>query len=430
MLVLNKEHEKYFKRFHVKSLLGKGSYGTVYNVQDKLTNENFALKEVHINLKNPNNFINELLPFNTSHPNILYYSPLMISKRPIKLNKEKLDIEKKWETNRQNIDFYEQLTVNNLENKDKKYEQFSSPDIQCIENIKLIDKEDKKFSKMDIKCLNTEETRIVSNHFISQRHLNIKRTRNWGIKKQLEGNLKVKRIKSANDEYFLYLKTKICSFSLRDFLDVRNKIIFNKDTKNYKNMNITYEGLLDTKVEIPISFYNESIKNDKISRAFSMRIFRCILLGLLFLHSLGISHNDLKSSNIFLDGNDGYIPKIGDFGSKTICKKHKEYNNKLYGNSDYFYYDDTEKIECEHQNNNKVLDCKALVPILIELLFPFKTHAEMVNVIRTLKETYEVPDFIRTEFPEESELIESILKDKNISVKTILTATYKILDVI
>lgn len=456
MLVLKNELEKYFKKFDVISILGQGSFGTVYNVQDKTTNEQFALKEIHIKFGKVETFMNELLPPGISHRNILYYSPLMISKRPLKLSelKENTNIVKSRSKSAHNINFYEELNADNLENDysnvtqnaediknidnytAKKYEEFSSSDIF---NTKVLSNETNQFYPKAIVDSQLNLKKDISNTFMNkitrknvrpkilQKLTESKRCKNWGVSNSPYVNKKIKRNNCNTESYFLYLKTKLCSFSLRDFIDARNERLFDKSKENYSN--IFYKGILNTNVKIPFELYRKSVTGGgNVCKEFSLRIFKYILLGLIFLHSRGISHNDLKSSNIFLDGSDSYVPKIGDFGSKSMCEMHDLDKNFFEATSSYYNCNIT-NIQCNHSNSSKLFDCRSLIPILIDLIYPFKTHAEMIGTLRIINKTKKIPNYIRRENFKESELILKILTDDNITVQSILTIVNNILGI-
>lgn len=411
MSFLVKEHEKYFSKLNVLSLLGQGSYGTVYEVHDETTNENFALKEIPFNFKHVDQVTNEILPPGTFHENILNYSALFISKRPFKFKDLKYGKKRRKSKEANNpIDQLDSNLFNNISNDYVHYEDFSSPYLDNEELIKKIDNFDgkyKKRSKSLVLDMNKGKFFDVSNFNFNN---------NWRFKPIIS------KKNSFKDDYYLYLKTKVCDFSLRDFIDARNERMFSEKKPN--TTHLIYKSELKTTGKIPIELYNKSVDNDcSANRVFSLKLFRYILLGLIYLHSLGISHNDLKASNIFMDSCDSFIPRIGDFGCKTFCNKHNVSFGRFYNNE----YPQVESVMCTHQNSNKIEDCKSLAIILFEIFFPTRTKCEMKELITNLQISNTTPESLKKKFKEESDILEIIIRNKNIRASDILILVENIL---
>lgn len=411
MSFLVKEHEKYFSKLNVLSLLGQGSYGTVYEVHDETTNESFALKEIPFNFKHVDRVTNEILPPGTNHENILNYSALFISKRPFKFGDVKYGKKKQKLKNTENfLDQLDSNLFNNISNENVQYEDFSSPFMDSGELIKKIDDFDYKYkrrSKSLVLDMNDGK------HFNGN---NFNLVNNWRFRSIIS------KKNSFKEDYYLYLKTKVCDFSLRDFIDARNERMFSE--KKSKSTHLIYNSELKTSGKIPIELYNKSVNDDNsANRIFSLKLIRYILLGLIYLHSLGISHNDLKASNIFMDSCDSFIPRIGDFGCKTFCCKHDVSFGRFYNNE----YPQVDSVMCVHQNSDKIGDCKSIGIILFELLYPTRTKCEIKDLITNLQIYKTVPECFKKKFKEESDIIEIITRKNNIRASDILILVENIL---
>ena len=132
----------------------------------------------------------------------------------------------------------------------------------------------------------------------------VKKTKT-NISKSKEFKTQRSRTKSNSEGLIvLYIQMKLCDFTLRHWLDIRNKEIFEK------------------KADL-----NEHLCNN---------IFRQIISGVDYIHSRSIIHRDLKPGNIFLLKETMQV-KIGDFG--LAC---------LAGHDDY-----TVKPESPHLDQNK-----------------------------------------------------------------------------
>ncbi|KAF9762662.1 Eukaryotic translation initiation factor 2-alpha kinase 2 [Nosema granulosis] len=397
-MTIEKNANVIFKSYSVVKPLGKGSYGSVYEMYDSEKDEKFALKEVPISSDNVHNFLAEILPdCVVCHESLQQYYPFVISRRPDIL--ENFSIRKhscpSLSTNDEDTTFNEDTTIN-----DDDYEEFSI----CKQNsnddlIKFTNKIYFEDEKVQIEAARKEKLKSKQ-----MRIKNLKKSSNWSMGKKIKNS-----VVSTSKKFYMYLKTKICDFSLRDFIDFRNHFMFRM---------IEVEKIEKDQVQIPLDFYKNSIQEDKkVNKKFSLGLFRCILLGLIHLHSFGIAHNDLKSSNILLDSSESFRPKIADFGLKTFCKfSHgatDSYNN---------LYDYCSNISvCTHPNKNKVEDCKSLIYILYELLYPCRTQSEMLYLLKDLKRLKKVPNDFRALYFDESLLIEKVLEDNTITASSILT---------
>ncbi|SCW02695.1 LAFE_0F12244g1_1 [Lachancea fermentati] len=149
------------------------------------------------------------------------------------------------------------------------------------------------------------------------------------------------------------------------------------------------------------------------------RLFREILEALSYIHSQGIIHRDLKPMNIFIDESRNI--KIGDFGlAKNVHRpvdilRMDSYMNA--GSTDDLtsaigtaLYVATEVLT-GNGNYNEKIDMYSLGIIFFEMIYPFSTGMERVNVIKKLR----APD---VEFP--SDFDNSRLKTERKIVRLLL----------
>lgn len=132
------------------------------------------------------------------------------------------------------------------------------------------------------------------------------------------------------------------------------------------------------------------------------RLFRQIVEGLVHIHAQGMMHRDLKPSNIFLDSN-GHV-KIGDFGlavtrtdNNAIIHNINVHNANNHNNTSNSQFDEsmTQNIgtpfyvspeqgdsRADSARYNQKVDMYSLGIILVELWVPFKTGMERIQQLQ------------------------------------------------
>ncbi|XP_070577673.1 eIF-2-alpha kinase GCN2-like [Ptychodera flava] len=161
------------------------------------------------------------------------------------------------------------------------------------------------------------------------------------------------------------------------------------------------------------------------------RLFREILEGLAHIHSQGMIHRDLKPVNIFLDSNDHV--KIGDFGLATT---HALAQHGMFGESapseptspersqegtserytgkvgTYLYVSPEVQNGKAKTSYSQKVDLYSLGIIFFEMCYPnLKTGMERVHILGHLRtESIQLPeDFDEIEFPDQVHIIRWLL---------------------
>ncbi|KAJ8245968.1 hypothetical protein GJAV_G00262260 [Gymnothorax javanicus] len=134
-------------------------------------------------------------------------------------------------------------------------------------------------------------------------------------------------------------------------------------------------------------------------------IFRTILEGVEYIHSKGIMHRDLKPRNIFLHGLDCHV-KIGDFGlacRDIIVDDHVQLpaNPHTCGSSHTtgvgtFVYASPEQLEGSHYDSKS--DMYSVGMVALELFQPFGTEMERVHRLGELRQG-RVPEALSERWP-------------------------------
>uniref|UniRef100_A0A8C9SCS7 Eukaryotic translation initiation factor 2-alpha kinase 1 n=1 Tax=Scleropages formosus TaxID=113540 RepID=A0A8C9SCS7_SCLFO len=178
----------------------------------------------------------------------------------------------------------------------------------------------------------------------------------------------------------LYIQMQLCELSLRDWILERNSRFREEQASSADSF--------------------MCVNTEK-----TFKIFRSILEGVQYIHSRGIMHRDLKPRNIFLHGLDCHV-KIGDFG--LACKdiivdaiEHKPHCSQNSGSSHTtgvgtFVYAAPEQLEGSHYDSKS--DMYSVGMVALELFQPFWTEMERVKTLGELRKG-KVPDTLTQRWP-------------------------------
>ncbi|CAI9565024.1 unnamed protein product, partial [Staurois parvus] len=144
-----------------------------------------------------------------------------------------------------------------------------------------------------------------------------------------------------------------------------------------------------------------------------LHIFVQIAEAVQFLHSKGLMHRDLKPSNIFFTIDD--VVKVGDFGLVTemdqeddeetaltpmpaYARHTGQVGTKLYMSPEQIY----------GQSYSHKVDIFSLGLILFELLYPFSTSMERVQILTDIRDL-KFPVLFTQKYPQEQNMVRHML---------------------
>ncbi|XP_077595854.1 eukaryotic translation initiation factor 2-alpha kinase 1 isoform X2 [Stigmatopora nigra] len=176
---------------------------------------------------------------------------------------------------------------------------------------------------------------------------------------------KARPSKEVQLHLMLYIQMQLCERSLKDWMTERNS-----KPKEKQSPTCPY-GCVNTE------------------HAFSL--LRKILEGVEYIHSRGIIHRDLKPRNIFLNGHDCHV-RIGDFGlacSGLILDSHGNNLSPIDDSSHTtgvgtFVYASPEQLRSSHYDSKS--DMYSIGVLALELFQPFGTEMERVRTLSDLRE--------------------------------------------
>ncbi|KAM9425497.1 eukaryotic translation initiation factor 2-alpha kinase 1 isoform 2-T2 [Pholidichthys leucotaenia] len=183
--------------------------------------------------------------------------------------------------------------------------------------------------------------------------------------------------KDVKFHLMLYIQMQLCERSLKDWLSERN--------------------MKPKEQHISKSPY------DCVDADQTLRLLRHILEGVEYIHSNGIMHRDLKPRNIFLHGNDCHV-RIGDFGlacRDIIVDSHKSSVSSSSASTHTtgvgtFVYAAPEQLKGSHYNF--MSDMYSIGILAFELFQPFGTEMERVRALEDLREG-KIPDLFCHRWP-------------------------------
>ncbi|KAM6897781.1 eukaryotic translation initiation factor 2-alpha kinase 1 [Xenentodon cancila] len=190
-----------------------------------------------------------------------------------------------------------------------------------------------------------------------------------------------KHIKSRSKEVqfhlMLYIQMQLCDRSLKDWISERNT-----QPKEQQISNCLY---------------------DCVDAEHTLNLLRHILEGVEYIHSKGIMHRDLKPRNIFLHGHNCHV-RIGDFG--LACKDIlvDGHNRTTSAGSDSthtsgvgtFVYASPEQLKGSHYDSKS--DMYSVGVVALELFQPFGTEMERVRTLGDLRDG-KIPDSFSQKWP-------------------------------
>ncbi|KAM6964272.1 LOW QUALITY PROTEIN: eukaryotic translation initiation factor 2-alpha kinase 1 [Tautogolabrus adspersus] len=183
--------------------------------------------------------------------------------------------------------------------------------------------------------------------------------------------------KEVQFQLMLYIQMQLCERSLKDWISERNnKPLPDKTSK-------TPYGCVDAE--------------------HTLSMLRRILEGVEYIHSRGIMHRDLKPRNIFLHGHDCHV-RIGDFGlacRNMIVDGHKS-TTSLSSDSSHttgvgtFVYAAPEQLKGSQYDSKS--DMYSIGVLALELFQPFGTEMERVRTLGDLS-LGKIPDLFSQRWP-------------------------------
>ncbi|NXR97499.1 E2AK1 kinase, partial [Oxylabes madagascariensis] len=409
-VLFESQTSRYLNEFEEVARLGRGGYGQVYKVRNKLDGQFYAIKKIKIKKATRRDCMKVLREVKVlaglQHPNIVGYHTAWMEQVQTVHPKGKhssfdhchiQSVESDSSIIFADLTSQEKKSCDSTSLKNVRRESVQSMDVrndfsnsdskECVEPNKCeLSVELQEGSVNNVYNLSTD----VDNHSTRGPHSTLDpdastESESWSESKScLEGCSKneVALCGEFEVEYhlMLHIQMQLCETSLWDWIADRNK----RYNKRSEDTSSPYH-LVDVR--------------------WTMKIFQEVVEGVCYIHSMGVMHRDIKPRNIFLHGSDHQV-KIGDFG--LACK------DLLWDDADQWFqteringlahtsgvgtclYASPEQLQGSHYDFKS--DMYSMGVILLELFQPFGTEMERTEVLTRLR-TGQIPHAFYKQWP-------------------------------
>ncbi|KAI6076464.1 Eukaryotic translation initiation factor 2-alpha kinase 1 isoform X1 [Aix galericulata] len=386
-VLLEAQTSRYLNEFDEIARLGKGGYGQVFKVRNKLDGQFYAIKKINIKKATRRDCMKVLREVKVlaglQHPNIVGYHTAWMEHVQTLCPKGNNHCRIQSVGSGSSIIFAD---LTSQEDKSRDSTCLRNLDSESVQNMDVKNDFTNSNSKECMKpngCefpLEVQEDSVSNddsgstdfkNHSPHGPHCSLNLDVSTESKSCTEECSKndVALCGEFEVEYrlMLHIQMQLCELSLWDWIVDRNK----KYSERTEETASPYH-LVDVN--------------------WTMKIFQELLEGVCYIHSMGVMHRDIKPRNIFLHGSDRRV-KIGDFG--LACKDllsddvdqwfHTERINGLTHTSGVgtCLYASPEQLQGSDYDFKS--DMYSLGVILFELFQPFGTEMERAEVLTHLR---------------------------------------------
>ncbi|XP_076996697.1 eukaryotic translation initiation factor 2-alpha kinase 1 isoform X2 [Tamandua tetradactyla] len=402
---------RYLNEFEEIAILGKGGYGRVYKVRNKLDGQYYAIKKILIKGATKADCMKVLREVKVlaglQHPSIVGYHTAWIEHVHVARPQDRVSVQ------------LPSLEVLSDEEEDRdqfdvKNDESSSSSIIFAD---FTSKKEKSFGKSGFENENNRLVNYTNNlttRDASEFESSIKLQENglvdWSPRSIAEPHLPLRHNSDLEENFssteesseeklnsfgqtevqyhlMLHIQMQLCELSLWDWITQRNR----RGREYVDESSCPY-----------------------VMASVATKIFQELLAGVFYIHSMGIVHRDLKPRNIFLHGPDHQV-KIGDFG--LACTDFIQNTDWTNGNGKRIpthtsrvgtcLYASPEQLEGSEYDAKS--DMYSLGVILLELFHPFGTEMERAEVLTGLR-TGQIPESLSKRCPVQAKYIQHLTR--------------------
>ncbi|KAM7142258.1 eukaryotic translation initiation factor 2-alpha kinase 1 isoform 1-T1 [Molossus nigricans] len=403
---------RYLNEFEELAILGKGGYGRVYKVRNKLDGQYYAIKKILIKSATKTDCMKVLREVKVlaglQHPNIVGYHTAWIEHVHVaQTQADRISVQlpslnvisaqeddsdqydvKNDESNSSSIIFAEytsekekSLGESGVEHQNNKLVNYTTS---------LVPRDASEFeSSIELQENGLAELSSMS---IAEKQLPLR------LNSDLEGNFtsteesseeNFKFVRQTEVQYhlMLHIQMQLCELSLWDWIVERNR----------RGRECVDESACPY-----------------VMASVATKIFQELVEGVFYIHNMGIVHRDLKPRNIFLHGPDQQV-KIGDFGlACTDIIQNTDWTSRNGKRTPTHtsrvgtcLYASPEQLEGSEYDAKS--DMYSLGVILLELFQPFGTEMERARVLTGLR-SGQIPESLSQRCPVQAKYIQQLTR--------------------
>ncbi|XP_050822692.1 eukaryotic translation initiation factor 2-alpha kinase 1 [Gopherus flavomarginatus] len=422
---------RYLNEFDEIARLGKGGYGTVYKVRNKLDGQLYAIKKNLIKKATKRDCMKVLREVKVlaglQHPNIVGYHTAWIEHVQQAYPKDKTVL--KLQSLKKSSDQEsgeDQCRIQNMESSSSIiFADLTSEDIKSFGYTFLENQDNKSVQHMDItkdftsgdgeerikmnKCepLTDSQESCINN--TANGPVYLKNCLSHGLHSNMNKDSIISSDSCTEDEcsekhmsvhrqcemeycLMLHIQMQLCEISLWDWIVDRNKRCGERTEESSSPYHL-------------------------VDVSWTSKIFQELLEGVYYIHSKGVVHRDIKPRNVFLYGSDHHV-KIGDFGlaCRDIIQEipnHWLKTEKINGlkhtsGVGTCLYASPEQLQGSHYDFKS--DMYSVGVILLELFQPFGTEMERSKILTSLRNGH-VPSSFSNKWPVQTKYVKLLTSE-------------------
>ncbi|XP_039735916.1 eukaryotic translation initiation factor 2-alpha kinase 1 isoform X6 [Pteropus medius] len=405
---------RYLNEFEELAILGKGGYGRVYKVRNKLDGQYYAIKKILIKGATKTDCMKVLREVKVlaglQHPNIVGYHTAWIEHVHVARPQDRISIQ--------------------------------------LPSLKVISTQEDDRDQHDVKHEESNSSSIIFAEFTSEKEKSLAEPGPENENNRLV-NYTTSLVTRDADEFESSIEPQgndLAGLSSSSIVENQLPVRLNSDLEensteesSEENLNwlgqteVQYHLMLHIQMQLcELSLWDWIVERNRRSRecvdesacpyvmaSVATKIFQELVEGVFYIHNMGIVHRDLKPRNIFLHGPDQQV-KIGDFGlaCTDIIQTNIGWTNRNGKRTPTHtsrvgtcLYASPEQLEGSEYDAKS--DMYSLGVILLELFQPFGTEMERAQVLTGVR-TGQIPESLSKRCPVQAKYIQQLTR-KNAS---------------